>query len=83
MSTQRAITQLIKSYSLVSKRLHVLEEEKAGIISMIEEKYKLRENDLFRKRSESHSALLALGLSPDLIEKAFQDLAAKSEGEAK
>lgn len=77
MSTKRAITQLVKDYAASSKRLSALEEEKQEHITSITMRYKAREDDLIEKRSASHSALLALGLTAESVETAVKDLAAK------
>lgn len=83
MSTKRAITQLVKDYAASSKKLHVLEEEKAAALKVVSDRYEAKELDLQTKRSEAHNALLALGLSADTIEKAVKELAAESASEKK
>lgn len=67
MSLKRATTQIIKSYSTISKRLKVLGEQKQTMLDSVEVKYAATQTDLTSQLDQIRNSLVSLGYTDDNI----------------
>lgn len=65
--SKRAITQLIKSHTILAKKISAMVEEKAAMLESVEEKYTANIAQLEKDRDGARTALQALGLTHEQI----------------